>query len=94
MLLFTKFMATLQNFSLVAKVTNGEIYSMHRLVQVSVQIWLELQKTAFRWRREALFTLAKLFFHSVIMKPGVLVNLLPHTHEESYSMSSSQAIVI
>lgn len=54
---------------------------MHRFVQVSVQVGLELQKTAFRWRREALFTLAKPFFHSVIMKPGILVNLSYPIHE-------------
>lgn len=47
-LVFTKSMSTLRNFSLVAKAADGETYSMHRLVQISAQAWLELQNTTFR----------------------------------------------
>lgn len=60
-LVFTKSRLTLPNFSLIAKASDGEIYSIHRLVQISAQAWQELQNTAFRWRRKALFTLARLF---------------------------------
>lgn len=56
---FSKSMGTLHNFSLVMKEANGETYKMHKLVQVSVQAWLEAQKSATKWRFEALSILAK-----------------------------------
>ena len=78
-LVFMKSISTLHSFSLVAKATDGETYSMHRLVQVSAQAWLELQNTTFRWRREALFTLAKLFPSGDYDTWRACEALLPHT---------------
>ena len=78
-LLFMRSISTLHSFSLVAKTIDAETYSMHRLVQVSVQAWLELQNTTFRWRREALFTLVKLFPSGDYDTWRACEALLPHT---------------
>ncbi|MCJ1263724.1 hypothetical protein MMC22_003594 [Lobaria immixta] len=78
-LVFMRSISTLHSFSLVAKATDGETYSMHRIVQLSVQAWLELQNTTFRWRKEALFTLAKLFPSGDYETWRACEALLPHT---------------
>lgn len=76
---FTKSMATLNNFSLVAKAGDEGIYSMHPLVQVSAQAWLELRNATFKWRQEALFILAKSFPSGDYDTWRACEALLPHT---------------
>ena len=76
---FIKSMATLNNFSLVAKARDEEIYSMHPLVQVSAQAWLELRNATFKWRQEALFILAKSFPSGDYETWRACEALLPHT---------------
>lgn len=78
MLVFTNSMVTLHDFSLVAKATNVGIYSMDRHVQKAVQGWLELLNNTFKWRREALFILAKLFPSGGYDTWGACNALLPH----------------
>lgn len=78
MLVFTMSMATLQDLSVAAKAPDEEIYSMDRLVQIAAQEWLELHNKTFRWRREALFTLANVFPSGSYDTWGACEALLPH----------------
>ena len=57
----TSSLATLQNFSLISRTTDGGAYRMHRLVQLAVQAWLKLQGTMIIWQKVALDTLADIF---------------------------------
>jgi hypothetical protein len=55
----TNAIGTLQAFSMIAAETDGETYSMHRLVQLFTQTWLTLQKSRDKWEEEALELLSK-----------------------------------
>jgi tetratricopeptide (TPR) repeat protein len=55
----TTAIGTLQAFSLITAERDDETYSMHRLVQLSTQTWLSLQKSRDRWEGKALELLSK-----------------------------------
>jgi tetratricopeptide (TPR) repeat protein len=55
----TTAIGTMQAFSLITAERDDETYSMHRLVQLSTQTWLSLQKSRDRWEGKALELLSK-----------------------------------
>ncbi len=55
----TNAIGTLQAFSLIIAERDNETYSMHRLVQLSTQTWLALQKSSGKWEGEVLGLLSK-----------------------------------
>lgn len=57
-----KFNAAIQKlkaFSLITEEIKPSIFSMHRLVQISTQMWLEHQNELSRWQKAALSTMAE-----------------------------------
>ena len=60
---FIQALAVLQNFSLVTKGRQADTYDMHRLIQLSTQAWLEVQKSTTIWRHEALHIMVAQFFN-------------------------------
>ena len=76
---FIRALALLQNFSLITKGPQAETYEMHRLVQLSTQAWLEVQKSTTIWRNEALHILVEQFPNgSKIENWGCWETLSPH----------------
>ncbi|KAL8938906.1 MAG: hypothetical protein Q9211_002985 [Gyalolechia sp. 1 TL-2023] len=51
--IFINALATLQNFSLIGRTTSGDSYHMHRLIQIAIRTWLQLQGTLLEWKEEA-----------------------------------------
>ena len=49
----------LRAFSLITKETEVSIFSMHRLVQLSIQKWLELEHVIEEWQEKALLVVSK-----------------------------------
>lgn len=58
---FSSAIGTLQAFSLIRVETGGETFSMHRLVQLSTQNWLEMQSTLGDYQEEAVKMLSAKF---------------------------------
>jgi tetratricopeptide (TPR) repeat protein len=58
---FITALGTLQAFSLIAAERGGEIFVMHRLVQLSIQNWLELQNTRKACQEETMEILSRMF---------------------------------
>lgn len=58
---FISAVATLQNFSLIGKSTDGKSYYMHRLIQIAIRTWLQLKGTLSSWEREATNVLSTRF---------------------------------
>ncbi|KAI4121570.1 MAG: hypothetical protein LQ338_006293 [Usnochroma carphineum] len=54
-------LATLQNFSLIGKSTDGKSYYMHRLIQIAVRTWLQLKGTLPQWEGRATHVLSVRF---------------------------------
>ncbi|KFZ24249.1 hypothetical protein V502_01272 [Pseudogymnoascus sp. VKM F-4520 (FW-2644)] len=53
--------APLVNFSLIREQSEGSVFEMHRLVQLSTRKWIELNGQLEKWRSEAIQVTAKLF---------------------------------
>ena len=53
--------ATLQDFSLISKASDGNTYLTHRLVQLAVQTWLRVEGTLSQWQQEAQSVLTNAF---------------------------------
>jgi tetratricopeptide (TPR) repeat protein len=49
----------LKAFSLISKETEASMFSMHRLAQLSIQKWLELEHVIEEWQEKALFVISK-----------------------------------
>jgi hypothetical protein len=58
---FFSAVGTLDNFSLITKAIGKETYAIHRLVQLSIHVWLEQHKQRERYEEEALALLAERF---------------------------------
>ncbi|ERF73050.1 hypothetical protein EPUS_08614 [Endocarpon pusillum Z07020] len=58
---FITALGTLQAFSLITAETGGKTFTMHRLVHLSIQHWLELQNTKAEYQDEAVKMLSELF---------------------------------
>lgn len=58
---FINAVATLQNFSLIGKCTDGKSYYMHRLIQIAVKTWLQLKGKLSHWEGEAINVLSTRF---------------------------------
>ncbi|KAL8918332.1 MAG: hypothetical protein Q9208_007420 [Pyrenodesmia sp. 3 TL-2023] len=58
---FINAVATLQNFSLIGKCTDGKSYYMHRLIQIAVRTWLQLKGKLSQWESEATNVLSTRF---------------------------------
>ena len=56
---FDKALATLKNFSLIQEERTHQVYELHRLVQLSMQWWLEQEETLEKWQERALNALAR-----------------------------------
>ena len=58
---FTIALGTLQAFSFITVEKGGTDFEMHRLVQLSIQHWLELEGTINQWQEEALVPISEIF---------------------------------
>jgi tetratricopeptide (TPR) repeat protein len=74
----TNAIGTLQAFSLITAERDDETYSMHRLVQLSTQTWLSLQKIRDTWGRNALELLSREFPNGDYENTTKCNALLPH----------------
>ena len=69
---------TLIGLSLITKEAGKEIFAMHRLVQLSVHVWLELHNEKQRYAVEALALLADRFPNGEHENREACESLLPH----------------
>ena len=76
--IFGDAIATLRNFSLIIKYVGREAYSMHRLIQLSTQAWLQMQQKTSFWREMAMIVLARLFPLEIAMSWDDCEEYLPH----------------
>jgi tetratricopeptide (TPR) repeat protein len=80
----------LQNYSLIIAESGGEIFEMHRLVQISIQKWLDIEQTLAKWQRLALEILRERFRYVNYNTLSVHGMLLPHALKTSdYVLDSS-----
>lgn len=61
---FVTALGVLKAFSLVSSEKGGETFTMHRLVQLSTQRWLDLQDEKYQWQEEAVRLLSERFPNS------------------------------
>ncbi|KAI9853499.1 MAG: hypothetical protein M1813_002204, partial [Trichoglossum hirsutum] len=74
---FTRSLEILQAFSLIAA-ERGENLEIHRLVQLSIRIWLELEGTLSDWQEEALTLLSEKFPLGTYENWVICEALFPH----------------
>jgi tetratricopeptide (TPR) repeat protein len=90
---FIKAIGALQALSLIATEKQGSTYEMHRLVQLSMQRWLEMQNTISTWQDTALLSISKMFPHGKYETAMICKSLLPHAQivtERSPGTSASR----
>jgi hypothetical protein len=58
---FTTALGMLKSFSLITAETSGEVFTMHRLVQLSTYSWLKLEGKDLMWQAAALEVLSLKF---------------------------------
>ncbi|KAI9858313.1 MAG: hypothetical protein M1813_007588 [Trichoglossum hirsutum] len=90
---FTTALAILQAFSLVVAEKGGEIFVMHRLVQLATQHWLEMQKTKELYQEEAMKLLSERFPNGEHENWNTCESLSPHADvvlQYYYTSRSSQ----
>ena len=75
---YTTAIGTLKAFSLITVEKGGAIFSMHRLVQLSVQKWLELRDVVIEWQAKGLEILSKKFPLCLSENWTMCNVLLPH----------------
>ncbi|KAL8907102.1 MAG: hypothetical protein Q9207_001593 [Kuettlingeria erythrocarpa] len=75
---FITAVATLQNFSLIGKCTDGKSYYMHRLIQIAVRTWLQLKGTLAQWEGEATHLLSTRFPSGDYETWPICEVLIPH----------------
>ncbi|KAJ5616419.1 hypothetical protein N7537_001533 [Penicillium hordei] len=75
---FTQAIGVLKAFSLIEEEKDTSTYGMHRLVQVSVRMWLEVQGSERRWQEEALSVLSTCFPDGEYESWKVCSMLAPH----------------
>ena len=82
-LAFCEVMGPLLNFSLVRAETTGQMFELHRLVQIATRHWLERDSSSQQWIDCAIDRMAKLFPHIGIQTEnwGVCEMLLSHVEE-------------
>ena len=78
---FKKAIGTLLAFSLIISENNGAGYGLHRLVQLAIQKWLEIQNTMSKWQEKALIAVADIFPHGVFDNWTKCESLLPHAQK-------------
>lgn len=79
---FSMAIGTLEGLSLITKEIREETFSMHRLVQLSVQAWLEQHKKVFHFTEETLKLLADRFPYNHLASEYQYhcQSLYPHAH--------------
>ena len=75
---FRTALGTLISFSLIKAEMNGAGYGLHRLVQLAIQKWLEIQNTIGNWQKKALVVVANSFPFSGFETWTTCEALLPH----------------
>jgi len=75
---FLTALGVLQSFSLVQSEKGGELFEMHRLVQLATQSWLQLQGVLSKWREQALSLLSESFPLPVYQNWEICEGLSPH----------------
>lgn len=75
---FINAVATLQNFSLIGKCTDGKSYYMHRLIQIAVRTWLQLKGALAQWEGEATHLLSTRFPSGDYETWSICDMLIPH----------------
>ena len=75
---FEDTIALLLNFSLIREQGEKGSFEMHRLVQLSTKKWLEVNKELFRWMKDAVRTVAKVFPDGTFGTWSLCQVLLPH----------------
>ena len=76
----TTALGTLKAFSLITALDAGKAFEMHRLVQLSVRHWLEMQETIAEYQREALQIVSDHYPTGDYENWKVCEELSPHTH--------------
>jgi tetratricopeptide (TPR) repeat protein len=76
--MFVSAVATLLAFSLITEEKGGDSYSIHRLVQLSIRWWLELQGSMSEWELTALELLKEAFPYGKYENWSSCEILLPH----------------
>ncbi|KAI4147474.1 MAG: hypothetical protein L6R39_003098 [Caloplaca ligustica] len=76
--IFINALATLQNFSLVSRTTDGKSYYMHRLIQIAVKTWLQLKGTLSEWEGAATDVLSIRFPSGEYETWSACATLVPH----------------
>lgn len=71
-------LGTLQDFSLVSSDEEGEVFEVHRLVQLSTLKWLDIQNEKLNWQEQALRNLSANFPPNHFVKPRICALYLPH----------------
>ena len=77
---FLTALGNLQAFSLITSQKGGNIFRMHRLVQLATQSWLHLQGVLTKWREQALSTLSGKFPLGTYENWTICEGLSPHAH--------------
>ncbi|KFY07605.1 hypothetical protein V492_06991 [Pseudogymnoascus sp. VKM F-4246] len=77
-LLFEDSIAPLVNFSLIREQSEGGVFEMHRLVQLSTKQWIELNGQLEKRRSEAIKVIARLFPDGIYETWSECQVLLPH----------------
>ncbi|KAI9715704.1 MAG: hypothetical protein M1812_005856 [Candelaria pacifica] len=75
---FVTALGTLQAFSLITAETGGAAFTMHPLVQMSTQSWLELQNTSTQYQEQAMKLLSEAFPSGEHENWIICESLFPH----------------
>jgi tetratricopeptide (TPR) repeat protein len=87
-------LAPLISFSLVREQVEGNVFEMHRLVQLSTRRWVELNKQLERWQSESIKVITRLFPSGQYETWLDCHILLPHVREiMSFKVTSSQDLL-
>lgn len=78
---FEDAIAPLLSYSLIHQQTKGDDFGMHRLVQIAVRRWLELNDERPKWNSSALDIMARTFPDGMFESWALCQTLLPHGKE-------------
>lgn len=88
---FDNAIAPLLDFSLVSKEEDGNVFGMHRLVQIATRTWLENHKEKALWEGTAVTLLADVFPIGDYETWETCASLMPHTNVlAEYQYTSSE----
>jgi len=88
---FITALGTLRSFSLIEAEKGGETFVMHRLIQICMQSWLQMENLRQRYENEAVEVLSKSFPNGEHKNWKLCELLLPHARKVLGYMYSSRA---